>query len=188
VIILKLKRILSSSAISILLLLNLATPAIADVAPWTLNSSKPISFVCGGNTYNHTLNTVVPTGAGNFTGTGSWDNDPVNYTWDITGNIAGNNITFQIVYNNANSEYTLNGVGVIASDGSISGTVDNNCEAFSMPAGSATGASVNQVIGPPTDMNQCKNNGWMTFNNPTFKNQGDCVSYVQSSPKAKGNK
>lgn len=43
------------------------------------------------------------------------------------------------------------------------------------------------VIGPPTNKNQCKNNGWQTFNNPTFKNQGDCVSYVQSSPNALGN-
>lgn len=36
----------------------------------------------------------------------------------------------------------------------------------------------------PTDMNQCKKGGWMTFNNPTFKNQGSCVSYVQSNEKA----
>lgn len=30
----------------------------------------------------------------------------------------------------------------------------------------------------PADKNACKNNGWKTFNNPVFKNQGDCVSYV----------
>lgn len=29
------------------------------------------------------------------------------------------------------------------------------------------------------DKNQCKNDGWQTFNNPTFKNQGECVSYVE---------
>jgi hypothetical protein len=34
------------------------------------------------------------------------------------------------------------------------------------------------VVGPPTTKDQCKNNGWQTFNNPTFQNQGDCVSYV----------
>ncbi len=32
----------------------------------------------------------------------------------------------------------------------------------------------------PTDKNQCRNNGWKTFTNPTFKNQGQCVSYVAS--------
>lgn len=31
---------------------------------------------------------------------------------------------------------------------------------------------------PPTSKDQCKKNGWKSFNNPTFKNQGDCVSYV----------
>ncbi len=34
------------------------------------------------------------------------------------------------------------------------------------------------LIGPPTSKDQCKNDGWKTFNNPVFKNQGDCVSYV----------
>ncbi len=41
---------------------------------------------------------------------------------------------------------------------------------------------------PLTNKDQCKNNGWQTFTNPTFKNQGDCVSYLQSNPKATGNK
>ena len=34
------------------------------------------------------------------------------------------------------------------------------------------------LVGPPTSKDQCKNGGWQTFNNPTFRNQGDCVSYV----------
>lgn len=33
-------------------------------------------------------------------------------------------------------------------------------------------------VGPPTSKDQCKRDGWKTFNNPVFKNQGDCVSYV----------
>jgi parallel beta-helix repeat protein len=36
-------------------------------------------------------------------------------------------------------------------------------------------------IGPPTTANQCKNNGWQTFNTPrSFKNQGDCIQYVNT--------
>jgi len=31
----------------------------------------------------------------------------------------------------------------------------------------------------PTDKDQCKKGGWQTFTNPSFKNQGQCVSYVQ---------
>ena len=38
-------------------------------------------------------------------------------------------------------------------------------------------------IGPPTSKDQCKDGGWQTFNNPTFKNQGDCVSYVATGGK-----
>lgn len=43
-------------------------------------------------------------------------------------------------------------------------------------------------IKAPIDKNECKKDGWMKYNNPTFKNQGDCVSYVQSNKKANGNK
>jgi len=45
-------------------------------------------------------------------------------------------------------------------------------------------ALVEPPVGPPTDKNECKKEGWMTFNNPFFKNQGDCVSYVQSNKNA----
>jgi hypothetical protein len=30
-----------------------------------------------------------------------------------------------------------------------------------------------------TDKSQCKNGGWKTFTDPTFKNKGQCVKYVQ---------
>jgi choice-of-anchor C domain-containing protein len=39
-----------------------------------------------------------------------------------------------------------------------------------------------------SNKDQCKNNGWKTFTNPAFKNQGDCVSYIQSNANAVGNK
>jgi hypothetical protein len=34
------------------------------------------------------------------------------------------------------------------------------------------------VVGPPTTKSACKHGGWKTFTNPSFKNQGQCVSYV----------
>jgi hypothetical protein len=37
---------------------------------------------------------------------------------------------------------------------------------------------------PPSNKDQCKDNGWKTFTNPTFKNQGQCVSFVQANLKA----
>ncbi len=39
----------------------------------------------------------------------------------------------------------------------------------------------------PTNKDQCKKDGWKSFNDPTFKNQGDCVSFVASKGKAGGN-
>jgi hypothetical protein len=35
----------------------------------------------------------------------------------------------------------------------------------------------------PTSKDQCKNGGWKTFTNPSFKNQGDCVSFVATHGK-----
>jgi hypothetical protein len=32
----------------------------------------------------------------------------------------------------------------------------------------------------PTSADQCKNGGWQTFTNPTFKNQGDCIQFVNN--------
>ncbi len=40
----------------------------------------------------------------------------------------------------------------------------------------------------PSTKDDCKSGGWMMFNTPVFKNQGDCVSFVQSSEKAVRNK
>jgi len=37
------------------------------------------------------------------------------------------------------------------------------------------------LCGPPTIVEQCKNDGWMNFNFPrAFDNQGDCVSSVET--------
>lgn len=41
------------------------------------------------------------------------------------------------------------------------------------------------LVGPAESKDQCKEEGWMTFNNPTYKNQGDCVSSVVSKGKNK---
>jgi hypothetical protein len=35
------------------------------------------------------------------------------------------------------------------------------------------------LVGPPTSKAQCKKGGWKSFSNPSFKNQGQCVAYVE---------
>jgi hypothetical protein len=37
----------------------------------------------------------------------------------------------------------------------------------------------NQSCTTPTNKDQCKNGGWQNFNAPSFKNQGQCVSWVE---------
>jgi hypothetical protein len=37
--------------------------------------------------------------------------------------------------------------------------------------------------GPPTSKSACKKGGWKTFTSPSFKNQGQCVSYVNHHSK-----
>jgi len=36
----------------------------------------------------------------------------------------------------------------------------------------------------PATKDDCKDGGWMTFNDPSFRNQGECVSYVNARDKA----
>ncbi len=39
------------------------------------------------------------------------------------------------------------------------------------------------LVGPPISEKQCKKNGWKIFNNPIFKNQGQCEKYVEKHQK-----
>jgi len=147
--------------------------ASAGAPLWTLNAPNSITFMCGGSPYAHTLDTAVNNPDGSFTGEGYY-NANAGYTWDISGDIDGDVITFAIVYTGINSGYTLNGDGVVSGDGSISGSVDGNCDTFSMPAGSATLIPVVAVL---TDKGQCKKGGWEDFG---FRNQGQCIRFVNT--------
>ncbi|HUG53738.1 MAG TPA: SBBP repeat-containing protein [Vicinamibacteria bacterium] len=40
------------------------------------------------------------------------------------------------------------------------------------------GDACDPATGPPTHKDQCKNDGWRRFDNPAFRNQGQCVSSV----------
>jgi hypothetical protein len=59
--------------------------------------------------------------------------------------------------------------------------------AISMMAGTtavyaANNKTANNTAGYGNDLKeQCKNGGWKNFSNPSFKNQGECVSYFVSN-------
>jgi uncharacterized protein YjiK len=57
----------------------------------------------------------------------------------------------------------------------VTGSVTLNGDAISSPT---------TLLGPPLSADACKKGGWQTFNFPvSFKNQGDCVSYVNAASK-----
>jgi hypothetical protein len=66
------------------------------------------------------------------------------------------------------------------SDGGPGGTFreDTNWAPYGTVAIQITAAA--NTVGPPTSKDQCKNGGWQSFNNPSFKNQGDCIQYFNT--------
>jgi hypothetical protein len=69
--------------------------------------------------------------------------------------------------------------GELINQGSGNPGIDANVDAYTFGAsGNATTWNFDPLTGPPTSKDQCKNGGWQDFDNPTFKNQGDCVSFV----------
>lgn len=74
---------------------------------------------------------------------------------------------------------TLNG-RALARNGAV--TLDTNVitkPECTTPTPTPTPTTTPTPIGPPTSKDQCKNDGWMSFDTPrTFKNQGDCIQFV----------
>ena len=129
---------LGMSALALFTLFGVVSAKVETVpGPWELTAPNPIVFTCGGTDYNHTLLDVNnDSTTGDFSGNG-WYDPNHSYTWDITGNVSDDDITFTLIYTGTNPGYTLNGEGTIAPDGSISGTTDGNCQFFAMPADTA---------------------------------------------------
>ena len=69
------------------------------------------------------------------------------------------------------------GVGIFRED---TGWAPNGTVAFKITATPA-------LVAPPTSKDQCMKGGWVIFNNPSFKNQGDCVSFVATGGKNTAN-
>jgi len=58
---------------------------------------------------------------------------------------------------------------------------------FIVPQGRPTTVNIpgnERRCGPPSDLNECKDDGWAQFTHPrSFDNQGDCVQYVRHRPR-----
>ncbi len=113
---------------------------------WNVMGKHTLVFADkSGTQYAHTMKvtsvTPVSTVKTTFTGTGTYNADPLHYTWKITGTVDKNVISFKITYTGADLGYWVSGTGKIAPNGSVSSTqvADRNGNAltFTMPAGSA---------------------------------------------------
>jgi len=112
---------------------------------WNIMGQHALVFAdSSGTQYAHTMKvtsiTPVSTVKTTFLGTGTYNADPSHYTWTVTGTVDKNVVSFKITYTGADLGYWVSGTGVIARDGSISGTTIDRNQAkltFTMPAGSA---------------------------------------------------
>jgi hypothetical protein len=112
---------------------------------WDITGTYVIDFTCTSGcsgVYTHTMNiTSLDWPSGAFTGTGYYNADP-SYTWDSTGTLSGSNLTFTNVYTGSNPGYTVNATGVIASDGTLSGTATGPGQEFTWQSTSGQAESV----------------------------------------------
>lgn len=86
-----------------------------------------------------------------------------------------------ILANNPNAKVS-GGLGFNIGSGWV-GAFSGNADALAVTVGADTTTydfELVELIGPPVDKDECKDNGWQSFNNPAFKNQGDCIQYVNT--------
>ncbi len=152
-----------------MLLALIALPVAAKVdrvdagfGPWNLTGTYVIDFVLSGSHYVHTMNvTSMDLTTGNFSGTGFYNLNP-SYIWNVTGNVAGDNLAFTIVYTGSNAGYTVNAIGAIAPDGTLSGTAMGPGQSFTWT--STSGSATHELI--------------------TYKNHGQYVSSQENKQEA----
>ncbi len=99
--------------------------------PGEISVPYTISFTCTGGTcdgtYAHSMTVdSFNQNTGSFTATGSYIPDPT-YTWTANGTTTVNSdatgaITFHAIYTGSNAGYTIDAIGTIANDGTLSGT------------------------------------------------------------------
>jgi quercetin dioxygenase-like cupin family protein len=63
----------------------------------------------------------------------------------------------------------------------LTGSEVVTAQTFIVPTGVPISVSTPQLCGPPATIQECRGDGWASFNHPrAFHNQGDCVQYVNT--------
>jgi hypothetical protein len=110
-----------------------------------------------------------------------------------------NNVT-PVINADGSATYTFDATTIAAGGGQVpvpTGTISSvdvlldvqgSADLTKITFNGVTQVPVVAQVGPPTSKNACKHGGWKTFNHPTFKNQGQCVSFVASHGRKHHNK
>lgn len=181
--------------------LAFAAPALAAAPSWDTSGDYVVVFNLGGD-YAHDL-TLAQDGAGQLTGGGGYPAGGAHtYAWHlVSGSVSGNTIDFVAEYTAPGDATTplttMHVIGTIAAGGTMSGTWTDNYQAGTRAGTWVTSSGAAEpvvvLVGPPTTKDECKDGGWMTFNNPSFVSQSACVSSVEKTKhdkddgKVKGN-
>jgi hypothetical protein len=160
-------------------------PQAGPMSGWTTNRAWVSGAVSGltvtGNTF-HSLRTggYIDNGSGTITGNVSYDTKgdyllSGQSDFTFSGNVAGDATHKSewgiVIFAVNETPYDVQALGAAndclsvwdqATDETF---VDGDCNGINDTA-------------PPTDKDACKQGGWATFDNPSFKNQGQCVSSV----------
>jgi len=115
--------ILSVGVLTLLLAFAIAVGSAKAASEWNILGTYVVDFtLTADGTYPHTMNIdSMDLATGNFSGTGYYNADH-SYTWTVTGKVTDSAVTFHILYTGSNAGYAIDATGVIAGDGSMSGT------------------------------------------------------------------
>jgi hypothetical protein len=146
--------------------------AYGDITGLTGQTFTSASFTlanaaqCQGGSPRFNIDTTTGTfflGCNNVTPTTNTDGT-VTYTFDAASiAAAGGQVPFPTG--------TINGAAVILD-------VQGSADVSKITVNGTAEVPAPVVSAPPTTKSACKDGGWKSFTNPSFKNQGQCVSYV----------
>lgn len=118
-------RSATTTVVALSLVFGMAPSVYAAAPTWDVTGSYDITFTCVtgcAGDYTHRANVTAENfSTGDFSGTGYYIADP-SYTWNITGNTMGNDITFGLLYTGTLAGYTLDATGTINENGRMTGT------------------------------------------------------------------
>ncbi len=148
---------------------------------WTTLVWEPVYAYGADAIVNDTWQTWNALGNTSASYTGGWWS-----TRDITGLSATNSFVSLAEIQGANPDAVILSFGVNVGHGP-SGTFNGNADALTLGlSGNTTVYDFEHAV-TIAGKDECKDGGWMTSTSPTFKNQGDCVSYFASAGKTHPN-